>query len=214
MNSTTKKVRKQPDRTPCSAALARLQDTFAVVVKPAVERHAAARFRHVRCPGRRADLIADAVALAWKWFQGLAERGKDGSRFAGSLAVFAARAVNVGRRVTGRESGKDALSPRAQRRHDFAVSKLPDFGTLTSNPLEEALVDDTRTPVPDQAAFRIDFPAWLATLAPRERALAEDLAMGHSTREMAEKYGVCDGRISQLRRELHADWERFHGQAA
>jgi hypothetical protein len=77
---------------------------------------------------------------------------------------------------------------------------------------EERLQDNTHSPVPDQAAFRIDYPAWLAQLGQRNRAIAEDMALDHSTMELAVKHQVSPGRISQLRRELHQDWRRFHGE--
>ena len=55
------------------------------------------------------------------------------------------------------------LNEHAQQRHGFCVGKLPDFSTLSENPLAEALIDNTRTEVPEQVCFRIDFPSWLGT---------------------------------------------------
>jgi hypothetical protein len=86
-------------------------------------------------------------------------------------------AVRTGRRVCGQERAKDALSPRAQQRHHFAVGKLPDFSTLSGNPLAEALIDNRKTPPDEQAAFRIDFPAWLSRFDSRRRAILTDMAM-------------------------------------
>ena len=71
---------------------------------------------------------------------------------------------------------------------------------------------DTRTaPVPDIVAFRCDFPAWLNTLSRRDRRIAEILALGHRTREVAKRFDVSAGRISQLRRELAESWREFTG---
>ena len=36
----------------------------------------------------------------------------------------------------------------------------------------EAIVEDPRTPVPDQVAFRIDFPKWLDGMPRRNRKIA------------------------------------------
>ena len=58
------------------------------------------------------------------------------------------------------EKGKDELSPRAQRQHGFAVGTLPEFSTQNGNPLDEALQDNTRSEIPEQVAFRLDFPTW------------------------------------------------------
>src|SRR5262249_56372109 len=93
-----------------------------------------------------------------------------------ALDSCAARAVNSGRRVCGHERAKDVLSPVAQRRHGFAVEALP-HATSTSHEhlyasphgqerldaFEERLRDNTQTPPDEQAAFRIDFPAWRRT---------------------------------------------------
>jgi hypothetical protein len=71
---------------------------------------------------------------------------------------------------------------------------------------EERLRDNTRSPVPDQAAFRIDYPAWLLRLGQRQREIAQDLAQDHSTGELAHRHKLSPGRISQMRRELHLGW--------
>ena len=97
-------------------------------------------------------------------------------------------------------------------RHRFAVGRLPDYITLAGNPLEEALQDNRRSPVPDQAAFRLDFPFWLKRrLSQRNRQIAEDMALGHGTRALSRKHGVTASRVSQLRREFHDDWQRYCG---
>jgi hypothetical protein len=78
----------------------------------------------------------------------------------------------------------------------------------------EAVVEDTRTPPPDQAAFRIDFPAWLDTLDCRRRRVALTLATGERPAEVAEQFGVSKARMSQWRSEFRNGWKRFHGEVA
>jgi hypothetical protein len=75
-----------------------------------------------------------------------------------------------------------------------------------------ALVDNTRTPVDEQVAFRLDFPAWLNTLSDRDRRVVEDLMQGERTLDVARKHGLSPGRISQLRREFLEGWRRFCGE--
>ena len=179
---------------------------------PRIALHARVYFRHVRCPHRRADAVAEVVALTWRWCVALAQRGKDVARFPSALAAFAARAVKSGRRLCGQEKAQDALSPRAQARRGFLVEKLPDYSTLSGNPLDDALTDNTVTPVAEQVAFRLDFPAWLATLGGRDRGVALDLMAGERTRDVARKYGRSPGRVAQLRRAFHGDWSRFCGE--
>src|SRR5262245_30714915 len=81
--------------------------------------------------------------------------------------------------------------------------------TLGGGLLDEALHDNTRTPVPDQAAFRLDWPRWLATLSGRDQSLILDLALGEPTSAAAAKYAVSPSRISQKRREFQTGWMSF-----
>lgn len=196
---------------PATMRLCALQLAFLSIL-PRIERHGRVYFRHIRCPDRKADVIAEMVALSWRWFVRLAQRNKDATRFPSVLATFAARAVHSGRRLAGACKAKDALSPVAQRRYGFAVGRLPDFSTLHGNPLSEALQDNTRSPVPDQVAFRFDFPAWLSSLGARNRGIAQDMAQGHRTGELADTYGLSPARVSQLRREFYMDWQTFCGE--
>jgi hypothetical protein len=189
--------------------LARLQSAFLASVLPRVLSHGHIYFRHLKSADRKEEYIAEMIALAWKWHLRLAERGKDAARFPTALASYAARAVRSGRRVCGQECGRDALSPSAQRRHGFLVSALPEVSTLSDNPLAEALHDNTQTPPDEQCAFRIDFPAWRATHAERDRRVLDDLMLGERTLDVAGKHGLSPGRVSQLRREFHDDWEFF-----
>jgi hypothetical protein len=181
-------------------------------ILPRIETHAAVVFRHLRCPHRLADCVQETVSLAWKWFVRLAARGKDAREFPSALATFAAKAVKSGRRVCGQEKARDVLSPLAQQRRGFAVASLPRRSTLSGNPLSEALADNTRSPVPEQVHFRIDFPEWLVQLGDRNRRIAEDMALGHRTQDLAQMHKVTQARISQLRREFLDGWLHFTGQ--
>ena len=189
-------------------SLAELHARF-LAIRERIERHARIYFRHIRCWFKKDDLISETIALAWKWFRRLAAKGKDARQFASVLASYAARAVKFGRRVAGQLKAKDTMNEQAQRRHGFYVGKLPDFSTLSENPLAEALIDNTRSPVPEQVMFRLDFPAWLRTRTQRDRRLIGDMAMGQRTLDMSRRYGLSPGRVSQLRREFHDDWLRF-----
>ena len=181
-------------------------------ILPRVEVHARVCFRHVKCAHRRDDAVAEAVAVAWAWYSRLADRGKDATQFPSALASLAARHVRSGRRLCGQEPARDVLSPFAQARHRFAVGKLPDYSTLNGNPLDEALHENTRSPVPDQVAFRLDFPAWINSLSDRDRRVVEDLMMSERTLDVARKHGLSPGRVSQLRREFMDGWLAFCGE--
>ena len=94
------------------------------------------------------------------------------------------------------------------------VEKLPDYSTLSANPFAEALRDNTRTPVPEQFSFRIDFPAWLRHRGRRDRRLVQALLRGGRTREVSRLFGLSPARISQLRREFYDDWTGFTADPA
>ena len=196
--------------TPASPTDA-LHATFLSIL-PRIVLHGEVVFRRVRCPHRKEEYLAEMTALCWRWLVRLARQGKDATQFVSALATFAARQVWSGRRLCGQEQSKDAMSGRAQRRHRFSVSDLPQQSTLNGNPLEEALRDTTQSSPDELAAFRVDFPQWLDRLGERNRALALDAALGNRTDELAEDYGISCGRISQLRRQLHDSWQRFHGE--
>jgi hypothetical protein len=184
--------------------------TAFLTILPRIQLHGHVYFRHRR-PDRREEAVAEMVALAWKWFTRLAERGKDATAWPMALACFAARAVNHGRRLCGQEKSKDVLSPSAQQRHGFTVSPLPEPSSADDNLLVEALHDNTCTPPDEQAAFRLDFPAWRLTRSDRDRRVIDDLMVGERTMDVAAKRGLTAGRVSQLRRDFHEDWSRFCG---
>jgi hypothetical protein len=60
----------------------------------------------------------------------------------------------------------------------------------------ERLRDNMQTPVPDAAAFRIDFPDWLAEQTDRDRRMIEAMALGERTAKLARRLGVSVGRVS------------------
>ncbi len=187
------------------------QDVFLSLV-PRIERHGRVFFRHLKCPHRKQDAVSEMVALAWKWFLRFVERGKDPTRFPSALATYAAKAVNSGRKLAGMDKAKDVLSPRAQKEKGFTVASLPNGSSLHGNVFDEALQDNTRSEVPDQVHFRIDFPAWRLTRTERDRRLIDDLMLGHRTLDVARRYGLSQARVSQLRREFQEDWQRFNDE--
>jgi hypothetical protein len=192
-----------------------------LMMLPRVELHARIYFRFLP-HDRKEEAVAETVALAWRWFLRLVERGKDATQFVSALASFAARAVLSGRRLCGQLPARDVLSEVAQRRHGFTVQALPQstrhpfdevymsvHGQRHIDALEDMLRDNTVTPPPDQAAFRIDFSAWRSTRTERDRRLMADLMLGERTSHVSRKYGITAGRVSQLRRDFHDDWVRF-----
>lgn len=192
-----------------------------------VRSHARFAFRGVRCTTRKEEVAQEAVALAWKWFARLHERGKDVSQFETAFVVLVVRAVCAGRRLCGHEKTRDVLSPVAQRRHGFRVDSLsataqPLLGRCPSRvdsrseaaTLAERLSDNPRTPVPDQAAFRVDFAHWRETLREFDRRILDRLMRDERTMDVALAFRLSPARISQLRRRYAASWDAFCGEPA
>ena len=191
-----------------SPTVVQLQARFLAVL-PRIETHARIYFRHLRCPNQREEAVAECLALAWWWFIRLVRRGKTPEAFITVLADFAARAVSSGRRLCGQEKANEVFSPLAQRRHGFMVQRLHAYDTPVGSPWEEAVQDNTQTPVAEQVIFRIDFPAWLQNRTKRDRRIIDRLLRAERTGAVAQAFDLSPGRVAQLRRHFHADWLRF-----
>jgi hypothetical protein len=199
-----------PSRNPFGSppALEALHEKFLALL-PRILIHARISFRDVHCSHEKDDVIAEAIALAWRWYLRLMEQGKDAARFPSVLALFAVRRVRGGRRLCTKERSRDVLTRSAQVRHGFRVGPLPSASRLGDNLFEQALQDNRQTSIPDQVCFRCDFPSWQSTRSDRDRRLIDDLMIGGRTGEVARKHGLSAARVAQLRREFHADWEKF-----
>ena len=183
------------------------QEKF-VAMLPAIQEHAAFRFRH-RLPEEREDLVAEVVALACVMFARLVEGGKVG--YATPLAVFACRQVAVGRRLGSPLNTNDVGSTHCQRRKGVFVQRLDRYDTKDAE-WREIVVEDKKSTPADIAATRIDFGDWLDTLPKRQRKIAETLAMGESTSRTARMFQISAGRVSQIRRQLFDRWQEFQGE--
>jgi hypothetical protein len=176
-------------------------------LKAKVERHARVFFRHLPATDRE-EATSDCVAVAFASFIRLKARGRNPSDFPSWMAHWAALIVMDGRQV----SSTDVLCPRAQRRHGFRVESLTRDRKRQANTFEEMLQDNTRTPPSEQAAFRIDFTNWVAAHSHQDRQLIHELSRGERTSDLAQKYGITPGRVSQKRRQFNDAWQEFQGE--
>jgi hypothetical protein len=180
---------------------------------PAVEAHAKIAFRHLR-PEARAEAIQSALCAACTAVARLAQLGKLDVCYPTVMARYAVAQVRDGRMLGRSLNCKDVASEYGQRRKAVTMERLDHFDE-EENAWQEAVVVDTRSsPVPDIVAFRCDFRQWLASLPRRDRRIAESLAVGNCTGDVAKRFALSAGRISQLRRSLAESWRTFVGDEA
>jgi hypothetical protein len=164
----------------------------------------------------REEAIAEAHAYTWSAWHGLLRRGKDPVAV-GVLAIAnnSCRAVKNGRSVgTRRSSGLgalDVLHPRTGAAAGFRVVSLDDRVCAPADSWRDAISSGGRYGPAEEAGFRIDFAAWLDTLPESRRRIAELLAEGRGTGEVAALLGVTPGAISQARARFALSWHRFQG---
>jgi hypothetical protein len=73
---------------------------------------------------------------------------------------------------------REAMPERGTARRALTRIPLLDAEYLEMRYLTDALRDDTRTPVPNRVAFRMDFVAWRAVLTKKRRRMLDALAAG------------------------------------
>ena len=131
---------------------------------PAVRKHANRAFQYLDSEARE-DAVHEVTANAVVAFARLVELGKTDLAYPSVLARYGVAQVREGRRVGNRRRIGEVLSGYARRKKCFSVERLDRFDKESGEWLE-AVVEDSRTPVPDQVAFRIDFPDWLKLADP------------------------------------------------
>jgi hypothetical protein len=175
---------------------------------PQIRNYVGPAFRHLQ-EAEQDDAIQDAVAHAFVMFVRLMKRGRKDAVFPTVLARFGIGHAREGRSFGTPSNSRDVAAKWARHRRNFVVNRLERDDSRRQRWLE-AVIEDPRTPVADQAAFRVDYPDWLSRLPCRKRRVAEALADGNSTNVVARRFRLSAARISQLRRELHESWQRFH----
>ena len=171
---------------------------------PAIRRQLKVAFRHLD-PEARAEAVQEGICNAMLAYLRLHERGEVEKAYPTPLAQYAARQIRDGRKVGGKLNVKDVSSRYCQRLKHVVLERL-DKWDKEEGWLEIVVEDKNATPA-DVARVRLDFAAWLKTLPRRDRKVALDLATGSRTGDVARKYELSDGRISQLRKELHLSWQ-------
>jgi hypothetical protein len=179
---------------------------------PTIERFAHMHCRHLKGDARD-EAVQDIIAHAACGYRSLADRGREDCAFASPLAGFGAALHRAGRRVGTSDNVRDVSSTRCQQRNDFRIERFSHSESKCDDWRDITVESRLATPA-EVATTRLDFEAWLASLTKRNRGIAVRLAIGDSTQSVARRFKISPGRISQLRRELHAAWQVFQGEVA
>ena len=179
---------------------------------PAIQRHARVVFRHLRCEARE-EAVQEVICNACCAVARLAELDKLDLAYPTVLARFAVAQVKDGRKVGCKLNIRDVLSPHCQQRKKVTVERLDKYDTDEGCWLE-VLVEDRHAGPAETAAARIDVGDWMGTLPSRDRQIAESLAVGERTKDVARQFRLSQGRISQKRREYLESWQTFQGEGA
>jgi DNA-binding CsgD family transcriptional regulator len=179
---------------------------------PAIQDQAEFAFRRVPSDARE-ELVQETVATAYGMFMKLCRRGKTALVYPTPLCKYAVRHVRAGRRIGSPANSLDITSPCTCTVKRITIERLDRFDPRTGD-WREAVVEDHTAGPAEIAATRLDFSGWLTTLSARDRELAETLAIGETTGRVARTFRISAARVSQLRRELCANWHRFVGELA
>ena len=196
--------------TSASAALSEDARHQLFQMLPALRRQIAFQARSV-LRHQREEFEANALGLACEMFQRLVQRDRAELAYPAPLATYACRQARDGRQCGGSLNVRDLTSRHCQKRNGVRCRPLHRIDPQSGR-WQELVVEDRQASPAEVAATRIDFRAWLATLSNRQRQIAEALAGGESTQEVARQFQLTSGRISQLRRELRDTWNVFQGQ--
>ncbi|MEX0776439.1 MAG: hypothetical protein WD042_12110 [Phycisphaeraceae bacterium] len=186
---------------------------------PGLHRYAHATCRY-RDPNQRDDYIAEAVAAGYVNCRSLVHRGRVEQAHTPGFIAHAVHAVKNGRHVGTAMASRDVMTERGRFRHGrrvYSFCGMCEEQVSPSNrfPLSfEQILADPRTPVPDQAAFRIDFGGWLSRLSPRDQLMIERLAAGDRPGEVARQMQVSPVVVSQRRAKWCRSWRRLMGEGA
>ena len=158
----------------------------------------------------REDAVADVVADVTASLARLSGRRQTHRGLIRPLTDYAIRHRAAGRRIGTSTNRRDLQSPA--RRDRQRIGSLEAKSEERGLSWRDVLPDSRQADPAEIAAARIDVSAWLSRLPERLRDLAETLAAGHTPGELARRFGVSPGRISQMREELRRDWADFSGR--
>jgi hypothetical protein len=184
------------------------QDGFLTLL-PRIERYARRELRELSGDVKD-DAMCEIVASCLCAYYRLFQRNELRRAFASTLVRYAVSLYYCGRRVGTSQCSRDAYSRRVNDRSACALLSIG-IPSDQYGGWKETITNNHSTPIPEQVHFRIEFPRWLRAQTLRNRQIAEALSVGYTTAEVARQFRISSGRVSQLRREFCASWNRLTG---
>jgi hypothetical protein len=178
---------------------------------PAIRAQARFAFRKMG-PEAKADAIEEVLANCCCAYARLVERRKAHVANPSALTRYAVCQFREGRRVGNRLNVCDVSSEYCRRRKRISLERLDKLDRKTGT-WNQVLVEDRHAGPAETAAARIDVGAWFRRMRAKERRIAQALAVGERTKDVAKKFDLSQGRISQLRAQFHESWRDFQGEA-
>jgi hypothetical protein len=179
---------------------------------PRIKRYAHRAFCDMRGEAKD-DAVCEIIASCLCAYRRLHERNELHRAFASTLVRYAVKVYYRGRRVGTSQCSRDVYARAAQPGNTFEKQSIG-ISRGQRAAWMESLTDDHSTPIPEQVHFRIEFPRWLEIQTPRNRRIAETLSVGYTTAEVANKFQISPGRVSQLRKHFCESWQAFTDESA
>ena len=178
-----------------------------VGMMPVIKTHAKIAFRYLRAEARE-EAVQEVLCNACSAFARLVELGKRDLAYPSVLARYGVAQVKAGRKVGCRLNINDITSDYCQRRKNMTVDRLDTYDA-DEDAWQEIVIEDKHAGPAETAAARLDVDEWFRRMRPRERRIAQALAVGERTKDVARRFKISAGRVSQLRQAFYHDWEGF-----
>jgi DNA-directed RNA polymerase specialized sigma24 family protein len=175
--------------------------------------HRLASIQHRRLHGdQHDDAVGETIAWAWKLYRKKALVGEDPDPLLGHMVRFAAGHVRAGK-LLGRSEARDVLSRLTRGQGNYRVASLPHADDEEASAAVRGALRH-RVPGPaEEAACRIDYADWLATLTDKQRAVAAGLEAGLNLTEIAQQHGVTKAAVQAMRSTMARKWDERFGNA-
>ena len=164
-------------------------------------RHYAKRYSRNKRIDRN-DVIQDLIGIALQIYTSAVRRGKE--VYYSPLVRWAIKRYRDGRRCRGYNS-TDIFSEHTQM---LGRSKVHSFHDEEGEDRHH-FMEDRRVNVADTVQFKIDYEEWHQQHSERDQQIITDLSMGERTGDVAKKYGVSAGLISQYRKRYRNSWDNY-----